>query len=120
MLKITLHDASAELRLCLEGKLSGPWARELRQCWRTAASTTGGRRTVVDLREVDFVDAEGQAVLADMHAAGVRFLAATPVIQAALREAARAPRCVTVEEQPSRTSDGPLRGDTPGPHPRTL
>ena len=120
MLKITLHDASAEFRLCLEGKLSGPWAGELRQCWQTAASTTAGRRTVVDLREVDFVDSEGEAVLADMCASGVRFLADTPVIQGALREAARASRCVTVEEPAPRTSDGLLRSDTSGPDPRAL
>ena len=61
MLKITLHDSSDELRFKLEGKLSGPWVGELRQCWQTAASTTHGRNTILDLREVDFVDPEGQS-----------------------------------------------------------
>lgn len=72
MLKITLHDSARELKFRLEGRLAGLWAGELRQCWQTAASTTGGRPTVVDLREVDFVDAGGRAVLAEMHAHGVR------------------------------------------------
>ena len=64
MLKITLHDSSRELRFKLEGKLSGPWVGELQQCWRTAASATSGRSTVVDLGEVDFVDCDGQSLLA--------------------------------------------------------
>ena len=68
MLKITLHDSADEFRLCLEGKLSGPWVGELRQCWQTASSTTQGRRTVLDLREVDFVDAAGESLLCDMSA----------------------------------------------------
>src|SRR6516162_1188194 len=60
MLKITLHDSAGEFRLKLEGRLSGPWVRELEQCWKTASSTTHGRKTVVDLGEVDFVDPPGQ------------------------------------------------------------
>ena len=66
MLKITLHDSAAELRIRLEGRLSGPWVEELRQCWRTAASTTAGRTTVLDLREVDFVCPDGQQLVSEM------------------------------------------------------
>src|SRR5438067_391351 len=71
MLKITLHDSADEFRLCLEGKLSGPWVAELRQCWQTGSSTTHGRRTVLDLRDVDFVDTAGESLLADMNRSGV-------------------------------------------------
>ena len=67
MLKITLHDSSEELRFKLEGKLAGLWVGELQQCWRTASSTTQGRNTIVDLRDVDFVDPEGQSLLAEMY-----------------------------------------------------
>src|SRR6185436_4318344 len=76
MLKITLHDSVAELRIRLEGRLSGPWVGELRQCWRTASSTTEGRITVLDLGEVDFVCPDGQQLVAEMHAEGVRLMAA--------------------------------------------
>src|SRR5690349_12989903 len=31
MLKITIHDSAAELRIRLEGRLNGPWVNELRQ-----------------------------------------------------------------------------------------
>ena len=63
MLKITLFESPGELRLGLEGSLSGPWAGELRRCWRDALATSRFRRTVVDLREVDFVDGEGESAL---------------------------------------------------------
>ena len=94
MLKITLHDTAAEFRLRLEGRLAGPWVGELRQCWQTAASTTAGRKTVMDLREVDFVDDDGMALLQEMCAAGIRFLAATPLMKDALS------RCARVENKP--------------------
>jgi len=94
MLRITLHDSAGEFRLRLEGRLAGLWVRELSQCWHTAASTTAGRKTVVDLREVDFVDEEGVALLQEMCRAGVKFLAATPLMRDTLS------RCARVEDKP--------------------
>ncbi|MGA3096815.1 MAG: hypothetical protein ABSF25_10210 [Bryobacteraceae bacterium] len=105
MLKITLFDSPEELRLGLEGSLSGPWAGELRRCWRAAVSAAPSRKTVVDLREVDFVDGEGESALAEMHRAGARLLARTPVIRAVVRKISRATRCGTVEEQPAPRTD---------------
>lgn len=101
MLRITIHDSARELRIKLEGKLSGPWVEELRQCWRTASSTTAGRTTSLDLSEVDFVDADGQSLLSDMHLQGVRVDAATPLIRALVDEGIRRAGCATVEEQPA-------------------
>ncbi len=99
MLKITLHDSAGEFRLKLEGRLSGPWVRELEQCWKTASSTTQGRKTVVDLGEVDFVDPPGQDLLAVMHAEGVEMEAVTPLICSVLKEVCQAPACGTVERK---------------------
>ena len=102
MLKITLHDCAREFRLKLEGRLSGLWVPELEQCWKTAASTTHGRRTVLDLGEVDFVDPAGQTLLAHMHAEGVELVAVTPLIRAVLREICHAPPCGTVGKAGSK------------------
>lgn len=99
MLKITLHDSAGEFRLKLEGRLSGPWVRELELCWKTASSTTQGRKTVVDLGEVDFVDPPGQDLLAVMHAKGVEMEAVTPLICSVLKEICQAPACGTVERK---------------------
>ncbi|MEI9970795.1 MAG: hypothetical protein WDO73_01390 [Ignavibacteriota bacterium] len=82
MLKITLHDSAGELRFRLEGRLegrlSGAWVSELRQCWKTALSTLRERKTTLDLGEVDYVDSDGQSLLADMFQQGVHLKAATP------------------------------------------
>ncbi|MGA2272863.1 MAG: hypothetical protein ABSH00_04860 [Bryobacteraceae bacterium] len=101
MLRITIHDSARELRIKLEGKLSGPWVEELRQCWRTASSTTARRITSLDLGEVDFVDADGQSLLSEMHRQGVRLNAATPLIQALVEEGIGRTGCATVEEKPA-------------------
>jgi hypothetical protein len=103
MLKITLHDSAHEFRLKLEGRLSGLWVRELEQCWQTAMSTTLGRKTVLDLQEVDFVDLEGQALLALMHGQGVELVAVTPLIRAVLEEVCRGSACATVGKASSST-----------------
>jgi hypothetical protein len=120
MLKITIHDSASELRFRLEGKLCGPWVEELRQCWQTAASITEGRSTVLDLREVDFVNPEGQSLMADMCHRGVTLLAVTPLIQSLIEEISNASGYGTVEEKPARPPDAFARPDTSRRDPRTL
>lgn len=104
MLKITLHDSASELRFKLEGKLSGPWVAELRQCWLTAQSTTHDRKTVLDLAELDFVDPQGQSLLEEMHRQGVTLTAMSPFIRAIVDDFCRSRRCDTVEAKPSHVA----------------
>ena len=103
MLKITLHDSAGEFRLKLEGRLSGAWVQELEQCWKTASSTTHGRKTVVDLGEVDFVDPDGQSLLSVMYSHGVEMVAVTPLICSVLKEVCQAPACGRVERKAGST-----------------
>ncbi len=105
MLKITLHDSAGELRFRLEGRLGGAWVGELRQCWLTAKSTAEGRQTTVDLGEVDYVDANGQALLSEMYCQGVALRAHTPLIQELVTEIERGARYATVEEAPAQAPD---------------
>ena len=107
MLKITLHDSASELRFKLEGRLSGPWVGELRQCWQTAQSTTAGRKTVLDLADLDFVDPDGQSLLEEMHGQGVTLVAMSPFIRAIVDEVCHTRHCATVEEQPSHVVAAP-------------
>ena len=117
MLKITLLDSAKELRFRLEGKLSGLWVPELRGCWTTASSTTGGRRTIVDLVDVDFVDAEGEILLGDMQTEGVELQAATPFMQSVVERISTPARCGTVEDKPAtRTANALVCTDPLGPH----
>jgi hypothetical protein len=120
MLKITILDSASELRFRLEGKLAGPWVSELRQCWETASSTTAGRSTVADLREVDFVDPAGKQLLMDMHRAGVRLQAVTPLIRTLVDEINRSCACARVEESPRSASDAVLRAPKTGSHSSAL
>jgi hypothetical protein len=120
MLKITLLDSAEEFRFRLEGKLSGPWVAELHQCWVTASSTTAGRRTVVDLDDVEFVDARGEELLSDMSEEGVLLLASTPFMRSVVEQIAASAGYGRVEEKPARSVNALLRSDPSGPHSRTL
>ena len=120
MLKITLHDYPNQLRFRLEGKLAGAWVTELRQCWQTAASTTEGRGILLDLGEVDFVDGDGQTLLAEMVGHGVHLKAVTPFIRSLVAEIERAARYARVEESPSRRSDVLVSSDPSKRNPGAL
>jgi len=104
MLKITMHDSASELRFQLEGRLAADWVGELRQCWETASSTTGGRATILDLGDVDFIDQQGQALLSEMFRSGVLLVAVTPLIQSLVDESCEQFRCGNVEAKPTRRS----------------
>ncbi len=90
MLRVTIHDSAVELRLHLEGRLAGPWVREAALCWESAQSIIAGRRVVVDLQDVAFVDAEGEQLLATMHRRGAKLRAACPMMAHLIEEIATA------------------------------
>ena len=75
MLKITTHGSEASTRITLEGRLVGPWIAELERCWRESTESTAGRRLIVDLTGVTFVEPEGKALLTRMYQAGAELLA---------------------------------------------
>jgi hypothetical protein len=121
MLKITLHDSADEFRFLLAGKLSGPWVGELRQSWETASSTTVGRPTLLDLRDVEFVDEAGEELLCDMARRGVQLQVSTPFMQSVIDGIRGRAGCVTVKDKPTRnSSDAVLRSDSSRSHSRAL
>ncbi len=75
MLKITITDLSAEQRWCLEGRLVGQWAEELKSAWREARHVGDTRRCIVELIDVTSIDRIGEAVLAELMSQGVEFIA---------------------------------------------
>jgi anti-anti-sigma regulatory factor len=91
MLRITVHDNLESLTFQLEGRLAGPWVREVEECrQRTLA---GRRRPSVrfDLAGVTFIDAAGRAYLAAMHRQGAEFVAADCLTTAIVAEITKAP-----------------------------
>ncbi len=101
MLRVTIHDSAVELLLHLEGRLVGPWVQEAALCWETAQSIIAGRRVVVDLQDVGFVDAEGEQLLAAMHRQGATLRAACPMMAHLIEEIATAK-----QEDDSHESEG--------------
>jgi ABC-type transporter Mla MlaB component len=79
MLRVTIHDGPSEFRLRLEGRLAGPWVREVQLCWQTAQSIIHNRTATIDLRDVDFVDSAGEQLLTAMYEHGAQLVATGPM-----------------------------------------
>ena len=74
MLKITPHQTPDSMQLVLEGRLAGPWVKELERAWG-GIKDTAGSPLVVDLTGVTFIDQEGKALLGNMWQEGAELLA---------------------------------------------
>ena len=86
MLRIYIHDEVPVTSFVLEGKLIGPWVKELEKHWESALAATPSRTMLVDLADVSFIDAEGRALLARMRQKGVRLLSTGVLINAIVAE----------------------------------
>ena len=86
MLRITTHNQPETLTFQLEGKLAGPWVRELEDSWRR--SLAGSRKPFVrfDLTGVTYIDAAGKRFLAARHAEGAELIAAGCLMRAVVAE----------------------------------
>jgi hypothetical protein len=82
MLRITIHDHEPMTSFVLEGKLVGPWVKELEKCWEGASATDTSTPMLVDLASVTFVDSDGRALLTRMRREGVRLLSHGVLIDA--------------------------------------
>ncbi len=76
MLKITMRIETGVMTFELEGRLAGPWVKELELCWRSAASTQRIYPVRVDLSSVTFIDKEGKELLGRMYQEGAELVAA--------------------------------------------
>ena len=86
MLRIYIHDQVPVTSFVLEGKLVGPWVKELEKRWESAVAANASRTMLVDLADVSFIDAEGRALLARMRQKGVRLLSTGVLINAIVAE----------------------------------
>jgi hypothetical protein len=86
MLRITVHDKPESVTFQLEGRLAGPWVRELEACWQGTLHNGGKPVHRVDLTGVTSIDAAGQACLAALHLQGAEFIAADCLTKAIVAE----------------------------------
>ncbi len=86
MLRITTHNDPESLTFQLEGKLAGPWVRELEDSWQHGLA--GSRKPLIrfDLTGVTYVDAAGKEFLAAKHAQGAELIAAGCLMRAVVAE----------------------------------
>ena len=75
MLKITNGVSPTEQRWILSGQLTGPWVNELQFNWERTRLESAGRKAVVDLRDVTFIDDSGERLLDRMRHEGAEFVA---------------------------------------------
>jgi anti-anti-sigma regulatory factor len=100
MLRITADEQARVLTFRLEGRLEGPWVRELTQCWRSMLEAANKPSISVDLTGVTYIDAAGKAQLADMHEHGAHFIADDCMTKAVVEEIAHERTCL--EREPRR------------------
>lgn len=86
MLRITIHERPGFLTLQLEGKLVGPWVRELGICWQNALASQPRASVCFDLTAVTYVDTPGKEFLAARHAEGAEFRACGCLMKAVVAE----------------------------------
>jgi len=90
MLRITVEPVADEVRLKLEGDLTGAWVRDLEESWRSVRSS--GRPSTLpglDLTGVAKVDDAGRYLLALIQETGAPIFASGCVMKALLESIAR-------------------------------
>jgi len=75
MLRITTQIEAGILHLGVEGKLAGPWVKELGLYWRAAAGTRPRHHVRVNLSSVTFIDEEGKDLLRAIYREGAELVA---------------------------------------------
>ena len=91
MLRINVHNNPESLTFHLEGRLAGPWVRELEDCRQSTPASQHKPVLRFDLTGVTFIDAAGKAYLAAMHRLGAEFVAADCLTKAIVAEITKAP-----------------------------
>jgi anti-anti-sigma regulatory factor len=113
MIRITTHDQAPVMSFVLEGKLVGPWVKELEKCWESALSADSSRAMLVNLASVTFIDSAGRALLARMRRQGVRLMSAGVFMNAIVAEIEAEERPKTAEYKTSKIEKEPLPFATP-------
>ena len=83
MLRIHIHQRDGATSFTLEGRLIGPWVKELEKCWQDAISAEPQSSILVNLATVSFVDSEGKELLTRMRRRRVR-LASSGILMNAI------------------------------------
>src|SRR5580704_5752491 len=86
MLKISFSETPSEERWILQGRLTAPWFRELRACWKKKHRRDNQRACIVDLNEITFIDKSGERLLRVLVREGAQCLATEVYIKHVLEQ----------------------------------
>jgi len=100
MLKISIIDTPSRRRLVVEGKLTAPWAAELKSVWQTATADLRGRGLVIHVKCLTAITEDGENVLLELMKEGAKFACCGVLTRYVVKQLAR--RC-----------HGPVRGEDP-------
>jgi hypothetical protein len=89
MFKISVVDTRSQRRLVVEGTLIGAWVAELRTSWRKACRERGGRKLIVDLRNLTTISREGEDAIFDLIKEGAKFSCGNVLIKHVLKQLAQ-------------------------------
>jgi len=89
MFKISTVDTQSQRTLVVEGTLVGPWIGELRTSWRNACQELGGRKLVIDLRNLITISRAGEDAIFDLMKEGAKFSCGNVLIKHVLKQLAR-------------------------------
>lgn len=70
-----VNETPFEQTWVLQGRLCGQWAVDLKQRWDAARGERQGRKCVVDLEDVTYVDRDGETLLREMLDEGCELIA---------------------------------------------
>lgn len=86
MLRITVQTEGSKTLLKLDGKITGPWVKELESCWEMLRRVQTGKKLVVELTEVSFINSAGNLLLERMHREGAELLGEGPLTRSIVEE----------------------------------
>ncbi|THJ09993.1 MAG: STAS domain-containing protein [Nitrospira sp. CG24C] len=86
MLKITTVTNAESIAFRLEGRLAGPWVKELERCWDSIVGTMTTHPLIVDLSAVTYVDSDGKDLLKKIHRQGATLVASGCLTSSIVKE----------------------------------
>ena len=89
MFKISVVDTRSQRRVVVEGTLIGAWVAELRTSWRNACQGRGGRKLIVDPRNLTTISREGEGAIFDLIKEGAQFSCGDVLTKHVLKQLAR-------------------------------
>ena len=88
MLKISFSETPSGERWTLHGRLTAPWVRTLRACWKKNHRRDKQRACIVDLNDITFIDKSGERLLRHLVREGAQCIATGVYVKHVLEQLA--------------------------------